>query len=255
LGVNQILKADIEGADVARKKPSDKTEAIAEAAIACFTDLGIRRTQMADVAKAAGVSVGTLYLYVASKEALFHLAILKVCARPLAELPLPLADPGMEATAAIFAARVNEVRHWPSLDEAVASTATPDTGTLRQIGGELYDMLHEARRAIWLVDRCAREVPAFEQLHALDLRARHRDQIARVALAMNGDKGSPSPALRLAARLAIEIIAWTAMHRVRESAVNAIPELTEEQARETAAAGFATILAGAVLDSEAGAQP
>lgn len=231
---------------MARKKPSDKTEAIAEAAITCFSDLGIRRTQMADIAKVAGVSVGTLYLYVASKEALFHLAILKVCARPLTNLPLPLTDPGEEASAAIFADRVREVRHWPSLDEALTSATTPNTGTLHQIGVELYDMLHEARRAIWLVDRCAREISAFEQLHALDLRAYHRDQIARVALAVKGREGSPSPALRLAARLAIEAIAWTAMHRLRESAANAVPDLTEQQARETAATSFATILAGAV---------
>lgn len=231
---------------MARKKPSDKTEAIAEAAITCFSDLGIRRTQMADVARVAGVSVGTLYLYVASKEALFHLAILKVCACPLTDLALPLADSGMEKSAAIFAERAQEMRHWPSLDEALTSTATPNTETLRQIGAELYNMLHEARRAIWLVDRCAREIPAFEQLHALDLRARHRDQIARVALAVKGKMASPSPAHRLAARLAIETVAWTAMHRLRESAVNAIPDLTEQQARETAATSFATILAGAV---------
>src|SRR5690606_11061475 len=146
---------------------------------------------MADIAKVAGVSVGTLYLYVASKEALFHLAILKVCARPLTNLPLPLTDPGEEASAAIFADRVREVRHWPSLDEALTSATTPNTGTLHQIGVELYDMLHEARRAIWLVDRCAREISAFEQLHALDLRAYHRDQIARVALAVKGREGSP----------------------------------------------------------------
>jgi len=43
---------------VARKKTPQKVEDIAEAAIACFTDMGIRRTQMADVAKAAGVSAG-----------------------------------------------------------------------------------------------------------------------------------------------------------------------------------------------------
>ena len=67
---------------MARKKEPQKLEAIAEAAISCFTDLGVRRTQMTDVAKAAGVSAGTLYLYVSSKEALFHLAILRLCARP-----------------------------------------------------------------------------------------------------------------------------------------------------------------------------
>lgn len=229
-----------------RKKKTQKVEDIAEAAIACFTDLGVRRTQMADVAKAAGVSAGTLYLYVTSKEALFHLAVLKVCARPLDGLTLPLADPGMTTTAAIFAARTAEVRHWPALDNALKPGATVDGDTLRRIGEELHDMLSEARRAIWLVDRCSSEIPEFEQMHARDLRARHRDQIAGVALKAVNRKGPPSPALRLAARLGIEIVAWAAMHRMRESPVNYIPGLSETDARETSAESFAaTLLAAA----------
>ncbi|WP_421863941.1 TetR/AcrR family transcriptional regulator [Parvibaculum sp.] len=77
---------------MARKKEPQKLEAIAEAAITCFTDLGIRRTQMADVARVAGVSSGALYLYVSSKEALFHLAILKVCG-PVPRQPRPSLSP------------------------------------------------------------------------------------------------------------------------------------------------------------------
>lgn len=230
---------------MARKKTAVKLEDIAEAAIACFSEQGVRRTQMADVAKAAGVSAGTLYLYVSSKEALLHLAILKVCARPIETLPLPLADPGIAATVKIFAERAAEMRHWPSFDEALEPGARIDDGTLRQVGRELYDMLHEARRAIWLVDRCAREVPAFEQLHALDLRARHRDGLAAIALKAAGAAGSPSPGLTLAARLAIETVAWAAMHRLRESSTNTIAGLGAEEARETAAASFAVILATA----------
>lgn len=228
-----------------RKKAPQKIEDIAEAAIACFTDMGIRRTQMADVAKAAGVSAGTLYLYVTSKEALFHLAILKVCARPLDGLALPLADPGMKATAETFAARISEVRNWPALDGALKPRARVDRDTLRRIGTELYDMLHEARRAIWLVDRCAPEIPAFEQMHAKDLRARHRDHLASAAMKAAGRKGAPSPALRLAARLGIEIIAWAAMHRLRESDANRIGGLSEADARETAAESFAATLVNA----------
>lgn len=228
---------------MARKKPAEKLEEIAEAAITCFSELGIRRTQMADVAKAAGVSAGTLYLYVSSKEALLHLAILKVCARPIAGLPLPLADPGIAATAEIFAARVKEVRNWPSFDAAIRADAAVDMDVLRNIGRELYDLLHGARRAIWLVDRCAREVPAFEQLHALDLRARHRDQLAEIALKFAGGSGTPPPEQKLAARLAIETIAWAAMHRLRETATNDIAGLNEDGARETAAESFAVILA------------
>ena len=36
---------------------------IAEAATACFSETGFRRTQVADIARRMGVSVGTLYLY------------------------------------------------------------------------------------------------------------------------------------------------------------------------------------------------
>lgn len=240
-----------EAGAVARKKSEGKLEEIADAAITCFSELGIRRTQMADVAKAAGVSAGTVYLYVASKEALLHLAILKVCARPLTGLPLPLEDPGIIATVQIFAARVKEVRHWPSFDTALAPGAKVEMETLRAIGHELYDMLHEARRAIWLVDRCAREVPAFEQLHALDLRGRHRDQLAEIALKFAGAAGPPSPEQKLAARLAIETVAWAAMHRLRESATNAIAGLTENGARETAAESFAVILSTPSAPSQA----
>ncbi|MBX3506809.1 MAG: TetR/AcrR family transcriptional regulator [Parvibaculum sp.] len=230
---------------MARKKTAVKLEDIAEAAIACFSELGLRRTQMADVAKAAGVSAGTLYLYVSSKEALLHLAILKVCARPLADLALPLADPGIAATAETFAARVKEVRHWPSFDAAAAPGARVDMDVLRNIGRELYDMLHDARRAIWLVDRCAKEVPAFERLHALDLRARHRDQLAGIAVKFAGSSDAPAPGQTLAARLAIETVAWAAMHRLRETATNEIAGLSEHDARETAASSFAVILAAA----------
>ena len=227
---------------MARRKEPQKLEAIAEAAIACFTDLGIRRTQMADVAKAAGVSSGTLYLYVTSKEALFHLAVMKVCARPLDDVALPLADPGMKATAAVFAARTAEVRRWPTLDASLAPKARIGHETLLEIGRELYDMLTEARRAIWLIDRCSSEIPEFEQLHARELRGAHRDKLAAVAMKAAGRKGTPGPDVTLAARLAIEAIAWTSMHRLRESAANAITGLSEAEARETAAAVFAATL-------------
>lgn len=230
-----------------RRKAENRLADIAEAAVTCFTDMGIKRTQMADVARTAGVSAGTLYLYVASKEALFHLAILRVCDRPLDKLALPLTDPRIEETVAVYAARVAEVAEWPALRAALAPGARADHATLVAIGSELYDMLHEARRAIWLLDHCAREVPAFDALLSTDMRSHYRDDIATVALKATGRTGAPDMATRLAARLAIEIIAWAAMHRMKETPANLIDGLDEAGARTTATESFAAVVLAAAV--------
>jgi AcrR family transcriptional regulator len=48
---------------------------IVEAALACFNERGFAATKLDDVAKRAGVTKGTLYLYFASKEDLFKAAV------------------------------------------------------------------------------------------------------------------------------------------------------------------------------------
>ena len=63
-----------------------------------FIDKGYRRTQMADVTQAMGLSPGAVYRYVESKEALFDL-IVRAGAAPeqaLANLKLPVATPSPE---------------------------------------------------------------------------------------------------------------------------------------------------------------
>src|SRR5512147_460823 len=58
--------------------------AIADAAARVFTRQGFRLSQVADVAREAGVAAGTVYLYAADKTALLDLAI-----RAAARLGLP----------------------------------------------------------------------------------------------------------------------------------------------------------------------
>ena len=60
---------------MARRRPPDRLPQIIDAAIDVFIRKGYRRTQMSDVARAAGVSQGSLYNYVESKDALFYLII------------------------------------------------------------------------------------------------------------------------------------------------------------------------------------
>ena len=60
---------------MARTRPADRIAKLVDAAVAVFCRKGYRRTQMADIASEMGVSPGSLYNYVASKEALFFFAL------------------------------------------------------------------------------------------------------------------------------------------------------------------------------------
>src|SRR5437016_558167 len=83
--------------DMQRTPSHDRLKELIAAATRVFIRLGYRRAQMADIAREMGVAPGTLYLYVESKEALFHLALQKAVegdAEPLpASLPLPSLTP------------------------------------------------------------------------------------------------------------------------------------------------------------------
>src|SRR5689334_21435556 len=54
----------------ARRKEARAPE-ILDAALACFADKGFAATRMDEIARRAGISKGTIYLYFDSKEALF----------------------------------------------------------------------------------------------------------------------------------------------------------------------------------------
>ncbi len=55
-----------------RRRKEARPEEITDAALQLFTEKGFSATRMIDVAKAAGISKGTLYLYFESKEAIFR---------------------------------------------------------------------------------------------------------------------------------------------------------------------------------------
>ncbi len=62
----------------------ERTQQIIEAAFITFARLGIGKTRMEDIAKAAGLSKGTLYLYFKSKDALISSMLELTVSRELA---------------------------------------------------------------------------------------------------------------------------------------------------------------------------
>ncbi|HEX3969770.1 MAG TPA: TetR/AcrR family transcriptional regulator [Stellaceae bacterium] len=58
-----------------RRRPEERTPEILAAALECFAKGGFAGTRMDDVAAAAGVTKGTLYLYFPNKQALFEAVV------------------------------------------------------------------------------------------------------------------------------------------------------------------------------------
>lgn len=69
----------------ARRKEERAPEILA-AALACFSEKGFAATRMEDIARRAGVSKGTIYLYFESKEAVFKALAQQVVGSRVAEI-------------------------------------------------------------------------------------------------------------------------------------------------------------------------
>jgi AcrR family transcriptional regulator len=218
---------------MSRRMPEDRIERLVDVATEVFVEQGYRRTQMADVAQALGVAKGTIYLYVASKEALFDLVLRFADApRPFASPPrLPVPTPRPGATVRFVRERLASQGVPPALVEA-ARVRSPDAAAeLRTIVGELYDVLAANRRGIKLIDRSARDYPAIAALWfegarggLIDLLARHLEDRGRRGTL----RSVPDPLV--AARLMIETTVFWAVHRHWDAHPQAVDDAV---ARET----------------------
>jgi len=66
-----LCSADSQASSRWQRRKEARPEEILDAALQLFTEKGFSATRMMDVAKAAGISKGTLYLYFSNKEAIF----------------------------------------------------------------------------------------------------------------------------------------------------------------------------------------
>ena len=150
---------------MARQIPQDRFSALVEAGTAIFVAQGYRRTQMQDVADALGVSKGTVYAAVASKEAL-----LNACVRfadgletPPDASSWPLPTPGSHDLVDLVTARLSEVSDLAlhQVEDVLSGSASEE---FELILTDLIRRLARHRHAIKLVDRCAAEIPDLAQL-------------------------------------------------------------------------------------------
>jgi len=206
-----------------RRKRPEKLTAIAAAALAVFTRDGFTAAQVADIASEAGLSVGTLYLYADSKQALFELAVRAAApeadaGRDVDFAALPLRARGMDAIAAFLDDAVLQRARWPVLKAALRATCPRHVDTeIAAIVGELFDLLSRGRAIIWLLDGCAWELPWLRDIYVERMRGPYFGDLARYVKRrgkMPHFGGGQYPAA--ISRAIVEMVAWMAMHRTRD---------------------------------------
>ena len=219
-----------------RKQKSTQVAKLVEAATRLFIEKGYRRTQMADVTQAMGLSPGAIYRYVESKEALFDL-IVRVGAMPeqsLSDLKLPLATPKPGATVRFLRETLQREGHIQTLEAALTRTSVENPRQeLEGIIRELYSRIARYHSGIKLLDQSALDWPQLAELWSGQLRAALVERLAQY-LQQRMDRGMLRPirSPRAAARLIIETVAFFAMHRHYD----AFPtQMDDETAEDTVA--------------------
>lgn len=147
-----------------RTTPADRNAKLLDAAAAAFVAHGYQRTQMDDIAERLGVSKGTIYRAVDSKEILFAAVI------AWADAPDDLPADGLASThdlAAVASAVATELADAVAGLELAAIVAdrtrlrTPNTvgDEIERVTIGLHQVMRSRRTAIMVVDRCAAEIP------------------------------------------------------------------------------------------------
>jgi AcrR family transcriptional regulator len=188
---------------------------VAEAATEEFGRLGYRGTKTADVAAKAGMSTGSLFTYVESKEALFHLVFLHGFELTSDQLPdLPVATPGPGETLKVIEAGLGQVQ-MPRIREALAKEDPDDVALeLREVVEERYDLIEKYWPLIAVIERCAVEIPELEAAWFGLARAGSFEELGTyLDRRMAHGLLRRMPDAEVAARVVTESLSWFAWHR------------------------------------------
>ena len=199
---------------MARQRPPDRLLHILDAAMRVFARAGLAGSKMSDVAAEAGVSQGTLYNYVESKEALFRLLLDRGLGAPLpAPESYPLRSPSPGGLARRMGEAIGERFGLPRLDEALRRRRVIDAAAeLSGVLDELFDRTHATREYADVLERSARDVPELAAVFYRQVRGgllARLEELVRKRMA-SGHYRSSEPGIL--ARLVLEAVTTFARH-------------------------------------------
>lgn len=218
---------------VARVDAATRMKALTDGGATCFARLGYQRAKVADIASAAGMSVGNVYLYVDSKEALFHLVVVDCFGGDLPqEALLPYQAPPFSETLDVIVQGLRRDGLTPRLKQAAQSVPPDDVwAELAEIVSEQYSNVTKLRRALAVIEACAADLPDLESLYfgrrrrgQIDLLVRYLERRAEE------DRLQPIADLAVAAQLVHESVSWFAWKRLEGHDANRFDDRAGRQA-------------------------
>lgn len=218
---------------MARLPVRERIDDLVDVASNLFVAKGYRRTQMADVTDAMGLSAGAIYRYVESKEALFDLVVRAAIPDFSHEdLTFPVPTPENGATLDFLRDCALEKAHSPVLEATLEKSHVEDVrAEFEGIVRDLYSLESTYRRGIMLLRRSASDWPELATIWFKEVRGWHLRQLADyLELRIANGQLRPVPDTQLAARLIAETILFFAVLRHREPTAD---EIDDDLALET----------------------
>ena len=197
-----------------------------------FIAKGYRRTRLTDVGKELGLSHGMLYRYVASKEALFELALVYAMnPEAISALVVPVPAPPSGRALKLVRAWAAEQARFTRLHAAAGDSAADPADELGGIIDECYEFVERGQRVLALIKHSELDLPELSDFFFNQLRAAYirelTDYVRRRTAAGDLRQVRDVPT---AARFIIESIAWFGWHRKTDSSA---ARISDEAARLT----------------------
>lgn len=201
-----------------RVMPESRLQDLIEAATRVFIESrGYERAQMADVARALGLSKASVYACVESKEALFDLA-LRYADHPEdtpTNAPLPIPSRGPGETLRFIQEQIRTDALFREVSQRLSRRKVVDASMeLRELLRTLYDLLDRHKTTLKLLERCALDHPSLADVWRSMAREGLLLQLERfIGRRIREGYYAQDMDARVAGRFVLETCVFWAMHR------------------------------------------
>jgi AcrR family transcriptional regulator len=167
------------------------------------------------VAADLGIAPGTIYTYVESKDALFHLVIERASGVTTTDPSLPISSPDPGATAKYSVQALGRTSKLTELNAALDREKADDIALeVEAIVRELYGTVARSRQLLGLIERSAVDLPELRTGFYVKGRRSFLKKIeSYLVLRIECDQLRAVPDAAATARFILESISWFANHR------------------------------------------